>query len=264
MGVEFEGMGMTEFVSKLAKACDRHGEYIARQWALPGGGSIVSACPGCRDEATAAESRAKSGTALFAFKLALAAAGIGPRYYEASFDNYRVSRDEESYALQSFRNYTQTFDRRRSKNLVVYGHTGTGKTHLACAMAKVLLMQGISVSYLPILNLFSQYQDITSYNSEREGSREGFFVKMRAPDLLIIDEFGIVALTEKERIVLHRVIDERYNRRAPTCLIGNSSLPEFAEIVGERAMRRVMSETVVVACDWSSAPTNSELFAEGE
>lgn len=239
--------------------CPKHGRYTTRKWHLPHGGTIVQPCPACRDEGEAAEKEKKSAAAMFTFRLALSNAGIGSRYYESTFENYIVSEPEERDALEAVRGYTRGFDRNQSGNLIMYGHTGAGKTHLACAMAKELLLRGHTVAYMPILTLFTQYQDISSYGAEHKGSREDFFVKMRTPDLLILDEFGMVTLTERDRIVLHRVIDERYNRRAPMCLIGNSSLPEFGEIVGERAMRRVMGEVEIVSFDWASSGQQREL-----
>jgi len=171
-----------------------------------------------------------------------------------------VSREEEGDVVNAVRSYADNFSRNQSPNVVMHGNTGTGKTHLACALASRLLRRGMSVTYLPILTLFSRYQDITSYGGE--GSREEFFSRMRSPDLLIIDEFGIVTLKDSERITLHRVIDERYNRKSPIVLIGNARLEELEKEVGERAMRRVMADAMVVPFDWAETPENGQLFSE--
>lgn len=255
---------MVDFVSDVDRVCERHGPYRAKRWAMPGDCVIESACPACRDAASAAKRQASSDAALFDFRLRLSAAGVGARYHEASFDNYRAYRTEERIALSMSRSYSEDFHRRRSPNLLMYGNTGTGKTHLACAVARTLLLNGFTVSYLPVLTMFSQYQDIASYSNKNEDSREAFFARMRAPDLLIIDEFGITSMTSKEQIVFHRVIDERYNRNAPICLVGNTDALDFKSIIGERAARRVMADAVIVAFDWPSTPANHELFIDGE
>ena len=255
---------MAEFFSEVDRLCERHGSYRARRWALPGNSVIESACPACRDETNAAKRRASNEATLFDFRLKLAAAGVGPRYYEASFESYRVSRDEEDHAVSTLRAYSENFDRRHSPNLIMWGHTGTGKTHLACAVARTLLLNGFTVTYLPVLTMFSQYQDIASYANKNDDSREAFFARMRAPDMLILDEFGITSMTSKEQIVFHRVIDERYNRNAPICLVGNTDAFEFRQLIGERADRRVMANAEIVAFNWPSMPANHELFPTGE
>lgn len=255
---------MNDVVSEIDKVCERHGPYRARRWVFAGDVAIESSCPVCREEAEAAGRRANRESALFDFRLKLSAAGVGSRYFEATFDNYRAEREEAVLALEQLRAYVENFDARRSPNLVMWGETGYGKTHLACAVARELLLKGHTVTYLPVLTMFTQYQDITSYSSKNDESRESFFARMRSPDLLILDEFGITSMTEKEKIVFHRVIDERYNRSAPICLVGNTDVYSFREIIGERAERRVLDNADIVEFKWSKDPVNGNLFIDGE
>lgn len=249
----WRGLMENGIVKAVSQTCRRHGDYIAKQWELPGGKSFFSPCPRCRDEQEKIERDLATNSREFAFRLQLANAGIGRRFYDASFDNYRVSREEEAEVLALLRAYTENFSRHASPNLVMYGNTGNGKTHLACAMASNLIRRGFAVEYLPILKLFSRYHDIAGYGGE--GSRENFFSGLNAPDLLIIDEFGIVTMKDTERIVLHRVIDERYNRSSPIVMIGNMELSRFGEEVGERALRRVADHGEIVAFDWKRNET---------
>jgi DNA replication protein DnaC len=254
---------MGNFHVDVDRSCEKHGPYIARCWTLPGGYRIESSCPVCREDAEAEKTRAGRESALFEFRLKLASAGIGARYYDSSFDNYRVINDDAAKALETLRGYTDSFDPRRSSNLIMFGNTGYGKTHLACAVARELLLKGFSVTYLPVLTMFSQYQDIASYTNKNDDSREAFFARMRAPDLLILDEFGITSMTPKEQIVFHRVIDERYNRNAPICLVGNTDVFDFTNLIGERAERRVMAGAKIIKFNWPAVPVNHELFAVG-
>lgn len=249
-----------DFVTDVTGKCEKHGEYQAKRWVMPGGSVMVSPCPICREGRSQQDRILQDEARVFQFRLSMASAGIGSRYYESSFDNYRVTVEGERIALSSVQAYAEGFNRRTSRNLVMYGKTGTGKTHLACAMTRLLLMRGVSVLYLPILTLFSQYQDITSYGGS--GLREEFFSRMRAPDLLIVDEFGIVTMRDSERIVLHRVIDERYNRNAPVVFIGNVDFEVFQRDVGERAFRRVFDDAETVVFAWERMPINRDLFVQ--
>lgn len=255
---------MSDLVSDVERVCKRHGAYRARRWVFPGDSVIESSCPACRDEVAASERKASREAAMFDFRLKLSAAGVGSRYFGATFDNYRAEHEEAVLALEKLRAYVEDFDPRRSPNLVMWGETGYGKTHLACAVARELLLNRFSVTYLPVLTLFSQYQDITSYSNKNDDSRESFFARMRAPDLLILDEFGITSMTPKEQITFHRVIDERYNRNAPICLVGNTDVFSFKEIIGDRAERRVLEDAAIVEFKWSKDPVNYNLFQVGD
>ncbi len=75
-------------------------------------------------------SRRTENTQTFKFRLTLSGAGVGSRYYGASFDNYRVSREEEGDVVNAVRSYADNFSRNQSPNVVMHGNTGTGKTHL--------------------------------------------------------------------------------------------------------------------------------------
>lgn len=251
-----------KIVRKKTKTCDTHGPYEATEWELPGGVVICSPCPVCSELLLKEEQLEKDKKAAFQHGLNLSLAGIGKRYIEASFSNFIVSRPEEGEAMGQCREYAEKFSRKKSPNLVMYGDTGTGKTHLASAISAELLHKGFTVKYLPILKLFSQYQDIRGYSGEI--SREEFFLNLAAPDLLVIDEFGIVSLQDSERNVLHRVIDDRYCNKAPIAIIGNISLSILEKEVGERAFRRVLGEALVIECAWSKDPDTIDMFGDSE
>lgn len=256
---------MAEVFSEVDRVCERHGPYRAKSWVLPGGlPPMESPCPSCRDEADAIAARSAQDAGSSAlFRLKLSSAGIGARYHDASFENYRVTLPGQCEALAKTRAYADAFAPRGSGNLVMWGGTGTGKTHLACAIARDLMLRGFTVSYLPILTLISRYQDISSYSKNSEDSREDFFARMRAPDLLILDEIGIVSLANRDQSLLHRVIDERYNRGAPICLVGNADTLDFEKLLGERAARRLLDDATIVEFGWSKNKMNGDLF-EGE
>lgn len=47
------------------------------------------------------------------------------------------------------------FDKNECKNLVLLGREGTGKTHLACAILKLVVQKGLRVRYINSFDLSS-------------------------------------------------------------------------------------------------------------
>ncbi|EQD56002.1 DNA replication protein dnaC, partial [mine drainage metagenome] len=80
-----------------------------------------------------------------------------------------------------------------------YGNTGTGKTHLACAIANELLRQGKSALFVRAYEVLRTIRDTWKGGEKTELAVIREFV---APDLLILDEVGVQYGSESERIEL--------------------------------------------------------------
>ena len=72
----------------------------------------------------------------------------------------------------------------RGKNIVLQGFTGTGKTYLACALAKAAFARRVKLCYVRQQNL----EDLWRENHDRPGGERKLIRKCRAFDLLVIDE----------------------------------------------------------------------------
>ena len=245
-------------VSHVDKSCAKHGKYKAKVWSLAGKPLVESPCPECHQAVKANDLIAKKSNALWMANQMMRAAGLGSRYDLATFDNYKPFNDDEAKVLAGVKHYTSTFNPGTSKNLFITGNIGRGKTHLASAIVKELFGGNHSVIYTPLANLFTRYNDII--NNRNEGSADNFFLRYSNTDLLIIDEFGIMTLTENEKAVLHRIVDARYNQLLPTVIIGNISNLKYEDRVDEqhkeilgmnrfmdkRTLRRLAEEAVVL------------------
>lgn len=72
----------------------------------------------------------------------------------------------------------------RGKSIVLQGFTGTGKTYLACALAKVAFARRVKLCYVREPNL----EDLWRENHGRPGGERKLIRKCRAFDPLVIDE----------------------------------------------------------------------------
>ena len=126
-----------------------------------------------------------------------------------------------------------TFDRQRVKDLlglgflerredvIFLGPVGVGKTFLACSLGHAVCRAGHQVLFLRADELLKQIRQ-----SRADRSTERVLRKFLAPDLLIVDDFGLRRLDAEQSSDLYEVIIERH-RRASTILTSNRAIEEW-------------------------------------
>jgi len=95
----------------------------------------------------------------------------------------------------------------RREHVLLYGPAGTGKTHLAQALGHHACRSGRSVLFLKAARLFRALQAARADNSWEAEVR-----KLLAPDLLIIDDFGLKPMTMLQAEDLYEIVAERHLR----------------------------------------------------
>lgn len=94
-------------------------------------------------------------------------------------------------------------------NIMIYGATGVGKTYLATALGNHVCRNGRPVIFFK-MNLLLEKIGLC----RAEGNYLNFLKKIHACDLLIIDDFGIKALSKQQYQDLYDVLDERDNGKS--------------------------------------------------
>jgi len=112
--------------------------------------------------------------------------------------------------------------------VLLVGPTGTGKTWLACALGLSACRQGHSVRYLRLPRLLGE--DLV--RARADGSYGKLLQHLAKTDLLILDDWGLAPLGDRERRDLLEIVEDRVDRRA-TLVTSQLPVEHWHELVGD-------------------------------
>ena len=115
-------------------------------------------------------------------------------------------------------------------NVLIFGSSGVGKTHLAAAIGEKLIENGFRVLFTRTTDIVQKLQV-----ARRSLSLESAIEKLEKYDCLILDDFGYVRKDEFETSVLFELISARYERKSllVTC---NQPFKEWDKIFVDKQM----------------------------
>jgi DNA replication protein DnaC len=114
----------------------------------------------------------------------------------------------------------------RAEGLLITGPTGVGKSWIACALGQKACRDGRSVIYHRVPRLFE------ALALARGDGRYGRLLKSLARiQLLILDDWGLSALTEPEQRDLLEILEDRH-QRASTIVTSQVPVEQWCEIIG--------------------------------
>jgi DNA replication protein DnaC len=95
---------------------------------------------------------------------------------------------------------------RRGQNLLITGATGSGKTWIGCALAQQACRQGSSVLYWRVPRLIEELRI-----AHGDGSFIKFLKTLSKAALIVLDDWGLTALSTQDRADLLEILDDRVN-----------------------------------------------------
>lgn len=238
--------------------CPSHGAFLARVIRFDGMSKpMVGRCPTCSEEIRAAE-EARKAREIAAERAAQVAhlrsmAGIPARFAAKSFDDYQATTVGQKIALGVCRTFAENWPAKLAEggSLVLTGGPGTGKTHLACAVANAVIEQHLaSAGFGTVAGLLRHIKD--TYRKDSQKSEQDAIDDLVSPRLLVVDEVGVQVGSEHEKLLMFEVLNARYQSLRPTILISNLSGGELEAFLGQRLMDRYRECGSVLAFDWQS------------
>jgi DNA replication protein DnaC len=160
-------------------------------------------------------------------------------YDDMTFDTFSIDRTlmpAERENLERGLALAQDYARQPEGWLLLMGEYGTGKTHLAAAIANAIQHQGGKVMFVTVPDLLD-YLRVT-FDPSASISFDERFQAVRRTDFLVLDDLGTENTSGWAREKLFQIMDHRYVARLPTVITTARSI----DTLDERVRSRVLDE----------------------
>ncbi|HYL46728.1 MAG TPA: ATP-binding protein [Candidatus Limnocylindrales bacterium] len=164
---------------------------------------------------------------------ALARARVPERYRHCDFENFETDNELENVTREQLaawnrslaqaklivERFAQEFPLSSEHGLLLMGPCGAGKTHLAVAALKQVILRGHSGLFYDYRELLKEIQD--SYNSESQSTEMSVLEPVLRVELLVLDDVGSSKPSPWALETVGHVLNTRYNDKRVTLLTTN-------------------------------------------
>ncbi|MBN1485827.1 MAG: ATP-binding protein [Chloroflexia bacterium] len=160
-------------------------------------------------------------------------------FAEQTFENFEiVPGSQEAYEL------SLTFAENPQGWLLLMGNYGSGKTHLAAAIANHALGGHIKTLFTVVPDLLDHLR--ASYAPDSPVRYDQRIETVRTVFLLILDDLGTENATPWAAEKLYQIINYRYNYQLPTVITTNRDLDEIEPRIRSRIWDKQLCRHVLI------------------
>ena len=150
----------------------------------------------------------------------LGQSGIKKRFQQRTFPNFRTDTPgrKKNYGIAKEYADNWVYHQARGDGLDIEGTNGTGKTHLAAAIALQLIHEGVPVICKTSSDLLLDIKKSFDGDGMRESDVLDIYKRV---DLLIIDDLGKEQCSDWSMSTLYSILNDRYEDMKPTIVTTN-------------------------------------------
>lgn len=127
----------------------------------------------------------------------------------------------------------------KHQNCLITGPTGTGKTHLASALGHQACRDGHRALSFSGPKLFRELQ-----TAHADGSLARLLKKLARLDLLVIDDFGLAAVSPKQYRDFFEILDDRQGQGA-TLITSQFPVAQWHELINDATVADAIMDRLV-------------------
>ena len=161
--------------------------------------------------------------------------GLNAMNEQMTFKTYESIGASQSVKLEAMK------ASRAGTNLILAGNPGTGKTHLAVAIAVYVMEQGQRALFRLVSAMLDEIQSVIREN----GDYDGLMRRFKTVSCLVLDDLGHENLTVARGSYLHQIMDYRYAHKLQTIITTNAKdVTELCNWDKEEYIRPIVSRVL--------------------
>jgi DNA replication protein DnaC len=149
---------------------------------------------------------------------------------------YRPARGLDKSLMLSLASCSWIAER---QNVLVTGPTGVGKSYIACALAQQACREGYTALYFRLPRLL---QEIGI--ARADGRYPKLLQSLARTDVVVLDDWGLAALTDEQRRDLLEVLDDRYRCRS-TLVTSQLPVDKWHDALGDPTLADAILDRLV-------------------